>query len=347
MTTRTRYFVITSLLVMFVGVGTGLVAYYVGIPAGLAQQTSLEDLKLLPSDANLVAYANVRDVMDSELRQKIRQALPISGQGQQEIADHTGINIENDIDEVLAALAPSRSAQMPGALLVVARGRFDTARIEGLMRQEGAQVEEYKGVRVIVASSHTGSVPSTDQTLAFRPTDNFSVAFIAPGLLAIGNQSLTRAAIDQKASGTGVTANADLMRLVQSFDGGDAWAVGRFDALASQARLPDGLSSRLPAITWFAANAEVDSGVRGMLRADASDQQAADDLREVVRGVLAFARLQSASQPELKTLLQSLTLGGSGNTVSLAFNVPGEMVDLLGSATGILRNGPKNTPDVR
>ena len=35
MTTRTRYFVITSLLVLAVGLGTGLLAYYVGVPGGL------------------------------------------------------------------------------------------------------------------------------------------------------------------------------------------------------------------------------------------------------------------------------------------------------------------------
>ena len=34
MTAKTRYFVIISLLVVGVGLGTGLVAYYVGFPAG-------------------------------------------------------------------------------------------------------------------------------------------------------------------------------------------------------------------------------------------------------------------------------------------------------------------------
>ncbi len=346
MTTRTRYFVITSLLVMFVGVGTGLVAYYVGIPGGvLSQQAGIEDLKILPSDAQLVAYANVRDVMDSELRRKVRNALPIAGQGQQEIEDRTGINIENDIDEVLACLAPSRGAQMPASVLVVAQGRFDTSRIEGLMRQAGAHVEEYNGARLIVASDT--SRPSTDQSPALSSADTFSVAFVAPGKVALGSRSLIRAAIDQKTSGPGVTGNVELMRLVRSFDGGDAWAVGRFDALASQARLPAGLSSRLPAITWFAANAEVDTGVRGMLRADARDQQSADDLREVVRGFIALARLQIASQPELKVLVESLSLGGTGTTVSLAYDVPGPLVDMLGSAAGIMQNRPKSTPDAK
>jgi hypothetical protein len=344
MTTRTRYFVITSLLVMFVGVGTGLLAYYVGLPAGVfSQQGGLDDLKLLPADANLVAYANLRDVMDSELRQRVRKVLPVSGQGQQEIADKTGINIENDIDEVLACIAPPRGSRLPASPLLIAHGRFDTARIEGLMLQHGAHVEQYKDARMIIAEPSASS--STGQLQPLNPPDSFSVAFMAPGVVAIGMQSLIRAAIDQKGSGPGVTDNTDLMRLVRSLDGGDVWAVGRFDALMAQAQLPGGLAARLPAITWFAANAEVDSGVRGMLRADARDQQAANDLRDVVRGFVALARLQVASQPELKVFLESLTLGGDGNTVSLAFDIPGQMVDMLGSAAGMLQNRPKTAPD--
>jgi hypothetical protein len=346
MTTRTRYFVITSLLVTFVGVGTGLVAYYVGVPGGVASPAGIEDLKLLPSNAQLVAYANVRDVMDSELRRRVRNALPIAGQGQQEILDRTGINVENDIDEVLASLSPSNGAQIPASALVIAHGRFDTARIEGLMLLEGGHVEEYKGARLVVAGDHVSS-SSTAQTLVTNPADRFSVAFVAPGMIAIGSHSLIRNAIDQKTSGPGVTGNVDLMRLVRSFEGGDAWAVGRFDALASQAHLPYGLSSQLPAITWFAANADVDAGVRGMLRADARDQQAADDLRDVVRGFIALARLQTASQPQLTGFLQSLTLGGTGTTVSLAFDIPEQMVDMLESAAGIMQNRPKTSPDVK
>src|SRR5439155_792895 len=51
MTTRTRYFVIISLLVLGVGLGTGLVAYYVGFPAGaLGRQGGPEELAYVPQD---------------------------------------------------------------------------------------------------------------------------------------------------------------------------------------------------------------------------------------------------------------------------------------------------------
>ncbi len=342
MTDRTRYFVIVSLLVLFVGVGAGLVAYYAGFPGAFASQGGMDDLRLLPADTQFVAYVDVREVMRSELRQKMRSLLSITGEGQREILEHAGINIETDIDQVIAAFAPSRGAERsPNAPLVLAHGTFDTARIEGLMRQRGAQVEEYKGLRLIVAAPREAP-PSSPPVPASVPSDNFAVAFIEPRLAAFGGRSLVQAAIDKKSGAPVVTDNTKLMSLVRSLDGGDVWAVGRFDALASQARLRDGLAGQLPSVTWFAANARVDSGIRGMLRAEAVDQQAAGNLREVVRGLIAFARLRAGSQPELKAALESLVLGGEGTTVSLTFDVPGSTLDRLGTAVGVLQGRQKS-----
>ena len=49
MTTRTRNFVIVSLAVLGIGLGTGLVAYYVGFPAGaLGRQGGPDELAYVP-----------------------------------------------------------------------------------------------------------------------------------------------------------------------------------------------------------------------------------------------------------------------------------------------------------
>ena len=88
MTTKTRYFVIASLLVLGVGLGTGLVAYYVGFPAGAATRAGgPEELQYIPHDATVIAFANVQDVMNSQLRQKLLQALPMHEAGQKESAN--------------------------------------------------------------------------------------------------------------------------------------------------------------------------------------------------------------------------------------------------------------------
>ena len=336
MTARTRYFVIVSLLVIGVGLGTGLVAYYVGFPAGaFTQAGGPPELQLVPRNATVVAYANVHEIMVSELRQKLRRAIPIHEDGQKELEERTGINIETDIDRIVACLNPDPdSTNQRGAGMVVARGRFNETKIESLMREHGAQVEDYRGKRLIVAdrSLVDANVNGTPQTGA----QQFAAAFIEPGLVVLGSARLVRSAIDLHQTGDNpqaglqsVTGNDELMALVRSLETGNAWAVGRFDALQSQARLPQEVSSRLPAITWFAVSGHINGGLRGTVRAEARDEEAANNLRDVVRGFLALGKMQSGGRPEIAAMMQSLELSGTGKTVALSFTVPAEIFDVI------------------
>jgi hypothetical protein len=322
MTNKTRYVAISSLLVMTVGVGTGLVAYYAGFPAVLAGQGGRDDLKLLPANASLVAYANVRDIMSSEVRQRIRSLAPMNADGQREFEEQTGINIETDIDTVVMAVAPpdASSGGVPGAALVVVRGRFNDVKIESFMREHGATIETYKNKRMLLGRGSQPNAPS------------MSLAFLEPGAIAVGTSDVVRHAVDLAAGSAGnVTTNPELMGLVGELEAGNAWAVGRFDVLTSQANLPAVMSQRLPAITWFSASARIDSGISGVLRADARDDQAAESLRDVVRGIVALGKLQASSSPDVQSALSGLRLGGTGKTVSLAFDLPAASLDALGS----------------
>jgi hypothetical protein len=325
MSTKTRYFAITSLLVLTIGVGTGLVAYYTGFSASaFAGPNGPDEFRLIPSDASMVAYADVRDLMASPLRQTVRTLVPMKDDGQREFENQTGINIETDVDRVVAAVTPTRQAdtKVPGSGLVFVRGRFNEPKIEALMRSHGAGVEQYKGTRIIVAQTSQGA-PA------------ISLAFLEPGLVTVGSTALVQVAIDLKGgTGANVTTNSELMALVKELGEGDAWAVGRFDTLASQAQLPAGVSQSLPAVTWFSANINVDSGVRGVVRAVAKTEDAANSLRDVVRGIVALAKLQASSRPEFQSALGSLALGGNGTTVALSFNVPAETFEALRSLAG-------------
>jgi hypothetical protein len=357
MTTRTRYFVIVSLLVLGVGVGTGLLAYYVGFPTSASSRAAGPDgLRFVPRNATLVAYANVQEVMTSSLRERLRQALPIKPDGQRQLENETGINVETDIDRVVACVAPAVDAtsHLPAIGLVLARGRFDQVKIEALMREHGAVVEEYKGGRLITAragsaigdgspvggaDSATGQADSAEGARWSR--DALSVAFIEPGLVGLGSTPLVRNAIDLKAGGDNVTANEEVMGLVTSLESGNVWAVGRFDALISHARLPGDLAGRLSPITWFSASSHVDGGLSGVLRAETRDDESATNLRDVIRGLLGLAKMQAGSRPEMLALVQSLRLSGTGKTVSLSFDVPVEVFNLLGPA---LNRGRQNVP---
>jgi hypothetical protein len=320
-----------------VGLGSGLVAYYVGFPARAdGPAGGPKELAYVPRDASVIAFANVQEIMTSELRQKIRRGVPLPENGQRELQEKTGINLETDVDRIVAcAVTRTTTDGAPGAGLVLARGRFDEVKIEALMREHGARVEDYNGARLIVADTHR------DSALDDRPRHipaSFALSFIEPGLAAFGSTDMIKSAVDLHRSGSSsqtgpqsVTLNDELMKRVRGMDDGNAWVVGRFDALSGRAHLPENVASRLPAITWFSVKGHINGGIRGVISADARDVESANNLRDVVRGFLALAKMQTGGRPELQTLMQSLELGGTDQTVSLAFTVPSEVFDLIGA----------------
>src|SRR5205814_4655792 len=201
MVNRTRYFVIASLLVLGVGLGTGLVAFYVGFPAGAFQRRGPEELQYVPRDASLVAYADVHEIMTSDLRQKLRKVIPLDSQdGQREFQDHTGINIETDIDRVVACgRTDAGNRDLHGSGMVLARGRFDEVKIESLMREHGAHVEDYRGKRLIVSDGNSTDVYVADQR--HHVGHSLAVSFVEPGLAAFGSTPLVKTAVDLHRAG--------------------------------------------------------------------------------------------------------------------------------------------------
>jgi len=140
---------------------------------------------------------------------------------------------------------------------------------------------------------------------------------------------MVRGAVDLKDGGASITTNDDMMAHMKDVDRADAWVVGRFDILTAQAKLPSEIADRLPPITWFSAQTEVNGGFRGVLRAEARDDEAAKNLRDVVRGFMALAKMQAGSRPEFQGVLQSLQLDGSGRTVAVSFDLPAQVFDAL------------------
>jgi hypothetical protein len=318
MTKRTRYFMFGSVTVLLVGLCTGLVAYYTGMPMGaFGRSDGPAELRYVPADATLVAYADVQDVMRSEFRQKLRAAMN-DGHGQEEFQKQTGIDIEHDIDHVIAFVEPGSSDDNHNGM-VIAAGRFDAARLEALAREHEGLVEEYKGKRMV---SVVGDRDHDEKPHG----DTLTVAFLDPGLIALGQTGVVKRSIDRQ-GGQSVLDNHEMMNLVRDLDNANAWAVGRFDTLISQARLPQGVAGQIPAVRWFSASGHINGGLRGTIRAEARDEQAGQNLRDVVQGFMALAKMQAGQKPELTALVNSIQLSGTGKTVSLNFEVPSQIID--------------------
>ena len=304
MTKKTRYFLAGSAAILVAGLGTGLVAYYGGgFPSLSASRNGPAELSYVPANASIVAYANVGEVMASQLRQRLKERMP-NEQGQEEFQRATGIDIERDIQYVVAAVTSADTSNPNG--LVVARGNFNPTQLETLAREHGGVVEEYKGKRLVKVSNDGHESAEADPDPAdpsephlHRNHHPMALAFLEPGLVAIGSETAIKSSIDAQLTAHSITSNEDMMELVSDIErGNNAWAVGRFDAIANQARLPEQIRSQIPAVKTFAVMSHIDGGVTGTLRAEARDDQSAENLRQVVQGFLALGRLQSQKDPE-------------------------------------------------
>jgi len=325
-----------SAAVLAGGLCTGLVAYYGGGFQALVASTGPTELSYVPADASVVAYADVKSIMNSELRQRFKQSvpMPMGEEGQREFFEKTGIDIENDIDYVVAAATalPGSGGSSPNGVLV-ARGRFDVVKLEGLALQHGAQVQEYKGKRLLTLNHASSTVEApADGTPVTTQTHNKTgvLAFLEPGLVALGDLASVQRAIDAQLSAHSITSNNEMMDLVTDIEQtSNAWAVGRFDLIAGQAKLPDEIATKIPPVKWLAVAGHVNGGVSAQLRAEANDAQAAENLRGVLNGVISLAKLQGQNDPKLTSLINSLQLTGTGTTVRLSFSVPAEIFELM------------------
>jgi hypothetical protein len=323
MTKKTRYFMAGSAAVLGVGLCTGLVAFYAGGFEALSAAPVANELRYVPADSTVIAYADVRSIMDSELRTKLKAAIPMHEQGQEEFKAQTGIDIERDIDYIVAAGSTGNTQAPLAGGLVVARGRFNDTQLEALAREHGGVVEDYKGKRLI----HSPANESGHQ---------MTLAFLEAGLVAIGTKATVQSAIDAQLTSHSVLANAEMMGIVSDIaSNNNAWAVGRFDAIATQASLPTEIASRMPPIKWFSAAGHVNGGVTGTLRAEATDEESAELLRRQVSGVLALGEMVAKSDPTAGALIKSLQMSGTGKTVALSFALPAEILALIPQMAGV------------
>ena len=307
MTTRTRYVLLGGAGVMAAGLAGGLVAWVSSSLPPLVAQERPDELRYVPPEATILSFANVREVMDSELRRRLREIQP-ELDGQREFQERTGIDLERDIEYIVGGLVP-RGADDPSGIAILA-GSFDEDRLETLALEQGGAASDYRGRRLITIA---------DESVA--------MAFLEAGVIAIGSEPLVKRTMDLPFAGGGVDSNDALMGLLRHVErGSTAWTIGRLDDPRGGDWLPDEVESQVSQVAAFAAGARVNGGVSGTLTAEARDEETGRNLRDLLQGFLALARLQVGSRPELRGLLDSIRLTSVGTNVTLAFDLPSAAV---------------------
>lgn len=336
MTKNSRYFLVAAATVLILGVGGGLIAYFAyqraaGLPSGVPAE-----IRYVPADAALVAYVNVRAVMSSDLRRALVPTMESgSRKGHQMMNDFAGIDLEKQVEHVLAYVEPSKpepasdAPQSPGGGqrrptpqgIFLVRGNFEQARVEQFIKDHGGTIEDYRGHHISIRQ---------------KDSEEMAVGFVRPDLIAVGQAALVRRALDRSVAAgnaagqdTDLTSNVEVMDLIRDAAGRTAWVVGYFDAVKAGMKLPGAVSGQVPPVRLVSATADINGGLKGAIKAQMADQPAAEQLREVVRGFIALARLQSGGKPEFDRVMKSVQLSGTGRTVEITFAVSPDMIPAL------------------
>ena len=155
MTQRTRYFLLGSVVVIIVGLATGLVAIYNGnLPLrgldGRARRVGLPAGRARPPWPTPTCTT----IMNSEFRQKLRQVLP-TGEEKDKLQAEIGVDIEHDIDTVVAGFAgASATTRAPSRSCAAGSTRRRSRRSPSSTAPPSA---DYNGKRLICDATRIGA----------------------------------------------------------------------------------------------------------------------------------------------------------------------------------------------
>ena len=260
---KTRYFVAVMGAILAIGLGTGLVASYMGLPVSVfSSAAGPEELQYVPADAAVVAYANVRDVMNS--------AVPPAVQGHRTLAERQErVRREDRPQPRTGRRLGRRRGDAEGQPGEQPRGLVPDSRHAPVTRP---RVSKRSPSSTAPRSANTRASASSPITTTTRTTTDAATTWRSASSKPTSSPSAAsrsvKAAIDARASNRNIVSNNDMMKLVNEIDNANAWAVGKFDAIASKAGLPTEIASAMPAISWFSAAGHINGGVSGTFKAE-------------------------------------------------------------------------------
>jgi hypothetical protein len=275
-------------------------------------------ISLVPSDAIAVGSLRIEHMRKTPFWDKYvtNQNAP----GFDEIKKRTGIDPRKDVWEVMLAYDGK-------SMVALARGKFSEMGLEPRIEMEGAKRTPYKGYTLI-------------------GNDEVSLSFLNSSTAVGGPTALVKRVIDNRNTGAGMPKwLQDRARALPSAN--QMWVVG---TLAG--KLPEvsgrsmgnfgNIAQFLNSIQVFSAYVDASNGVKGEVDATSSDVDNARRLKDALRGVIGFARLNTPSdKPELLRLFDGIDTQQKEKQVTVKLDVPMDLVEeLIRMGQSMRRVGP-------
>jgi hypothetical protein len=320
--TRSRLAVLASTVVVVLGVVAGVGALWLN-PARAAVGPLPAEALLLPADARFVMGFDVKRFTSSPFYARYAAQRGMRPDALRELEEKTGINPARDVDQIVIAGTSGTGAGSLGLALVM--GRFDLYKLGRTLETEG-RVSGY---------NHDGST-----VYAFKEDGKpaMAIAFLDEASLLFGPKARVEAAVSSHTRGEApFRKNTFLMALAERVRPGSTfWMMGDQSLLAGMpTSIPapgasaDSAAISLPALKSLTVTGDLDPQVSIAATGEATDELAAKNLADVVRGFVAIMSLQAQQKPELQQLASAVTVATQANQVLISARIPYELLDAL------------------
>lgn len=286
----------------------------VAVSVSLAADSGL--ISLAPADTKVVMGMHVDRSVNSPFGQFLMKQMQKDDADFQKFVTATGFDPRRDLTEVITVT----SADQKGHGLVLARGTFDLGKIQAAATQQGAAFTNYKDVQVI--SGKAGS--------------NGWIAFLDSRTALVGDADSVKAAIDRR--GSAPALDFKLSSKVQDVSNRyDAWMVSTAPMSNFAGRMPDQQlngalkGDMIQGIEMASGGVQFGTDIQVSAEAVTRSDKDASALVDVVKFLAGMVQL-NRDKPEVgnfATILDTLQLKSSGNTMSLSLTVPEPQLEQL------------------
>lgn len=271
-------------------------------------QSMETQLALLPEQATIIGYANIKKIHNSEFLNMFLDSTrhsPFHEKEYQEFVENTGLDLQRDVNEVYIAANPGLTNNEKNGLAVIL-GKFQSERIIDYIKsktdiREGSintyNYEDYKIYQV-----------SDDDTVNFT--------FIDAKTLLIGNEANIQLWID-KSLGKSKKSGNDLLKKVNDLKFKDtAWFTMNTSYLTKI--LKDKDIKKLKSIEnlkKFSVSMNLVDTFKLFGQSEFESDEQAELFRDAIKGLIAAGKLSASDDRNIVDLLNSITVNQKNSQV--------------------------------
>jgi hypothetical protein len=267
-------------------------------------------LNLVMPDAKILAGVNVDQAKTSLFGQYLITQIEAQNPHFQQFVTETGFDPTQDLDELLCA---SNGAATNPSHLTLARGTFNTSKIDAAASAAGATSEVYNGVTILENPKHASGF-----------------AFLSSTLAVAGDIASVKGAIDRQTAPSTLPASL-VVEVNQLSTSEDAWGIsqGPPPTIKPPANMPNVSTNIFQNIQQASGGVNFGSQVVINAQLVADTAQDATTLANMIEFLVNLGEIQTQQNANASAALKAVVIATSGSTINVMASIPVAQLEAL------------------